>query len=63
MDEHHVAEHARLVAALRSALGDSDAFAVDERVGALLDDLESHMAEEEDVLLGEDLLGDVREGS
>lgn len=58
MDEHHVAEHVRLVAVLHTALDDSDPSAVDERVGEVLDDLESHMTDEEDVLLGEDLLGD-----
>ena len=57
MDEHHVAEHARLVAVLHAAVHESDAVVVDERVGELLDDLESHMTDEEEVLLGEDLLG------
>jgi iron-sulfur cluster repair protein YtfE (RIC family) len=58
MDEHHVAEHARLVAVLHAAVDDSDASAVRTRVVAALDELESHMAEEEEMLLGEDLLGD-----
>jgi len=58
MDERHVAEHANLVAVLETAVDDSDGSTVDERVGEVLDDLESHMAEEEEVLLGEDLLGD-----
>ncbi len=56
MDEHHVAEHAKLVAVLHTAVGDADAFVVQARVGAVLDELESHMAHEEEVLLGEDLL-------
>jgi hypothetical protein len=58
MDAAHVAEHARLVAVARAALDDADALAVDERVGEVLDELESHMDHEEEVLLGEDLLGD-----
>ena len=58
MDEHHVAEHASLVAVLHAAVDDSDAAAVDRRVGAVLDQLESHMDHEEEVLLGEDLLGE-----
>ena len=56
MDEHHVAEHARLVGALRAAVDDPDAVAVDARIGELLDALEAHMADEEVVLLGGDLL-------
>jgi len=63
MDERHVAEHARLVAVLRAAVIDAEASAVQEKVGALLDELESHMAEEEEVLLGEDLLGDEVDGA
>ena len=58
MDEAHVSQHARLVAVLRAALDAADPVAVDAQVGQVLDDLEEHMAEEEDVLLGEDLLGD-----
>ena len=58
MDEHHVAEHARLVAVLRAGVDDSDTSVVQEKIGAVLDELESHMAHEEDMLLGPDLLGD-----
>jgi iron-sulfur cluster repair protein YtfE (RIC family) len=58
MDEHHVAEHAKLVAVLRAAVGDSDVATLRARVTAVLDELEAHMAYEEEVLLGEDLLGD-----
>ena len=53
MDNHHVAEHERLVAALR-AHGTAGL----ERIGELLDELESHMRVEEEVLLAEDLLDD-----
>ncbi len=55
MDERHVAEHAKLVAVLRGAVSAS-ATAIHERVGEVLDELEAHMTEEEEVLLGEDLL-------
>jgi len=58
MDEHHAAEHAKLVAVLNSAVETTDTFAVHARVGAVLDDLEAHMTYEEVVLLGEDLLGE-----
>jgi molybdopterin converting factor small subunit len=56
MDEHHVAEHAKLVAVLNAATGGSSAAEVSARVGEVLDDLEAHMTHEEEVLLGEDLL-------
>jgi iron-sulfur cluster repair protein YtfE (RIC family) len=58
MDEEHVAEHARLVSVLRESTASEDASARLARVGELLDELESHMTIEEEVLLAEDLLDD-----
>jgi len=56
MDELHVAEHARLVGVLRDASATLDEETRKERIGDVLDALEVHMAEEEETLLGEDLL-------
>jgi iron-sulfur cluster repair protein YtfE (RIC family) len=58
MDEPHVTEHARLVSVLKTATDNGTVSVVQERVGALLDELEAHMVEEEEVLLGQDLLSE-----
>jgi len=58
MDERHVAEHARLVGVLRDASATPDEEIRKARIGDVLDQLESHMADEEETLLGEDLLSD-----
>ena len=59
MDEHHVAEHARLLSVLRAADAVADALATtEEGIGEALDELEKHMAIEEEALLAEDLLAD-----
>jgi len=57
MDEAHIAEHARLVAVLRG-LRSADETTRRARIGELLEELESHMTEEEDVLLSEDVPGE-----
>lgn len=53
MDEAHVAEHARLVGELR-AFRAADPVTRRDGVSAILDALETHMTEEEEVLLAED---------
>lgn len=59
MDEHHVAEHARLLSVLRAADAVADELATtEEGIGEALDELEEHMAIEEEALLAEDLLAD-----
>jgi len=58
MDEAHVAEHTRLVTVVREANAESNAAARRRRVEAVLVELEAHMAEEEGVLLAEDLFDD-----
>jgi iron-sulfur cluster repair protein YtfE (RIC family) len=54
MDEAHIAEHARFVFVLRE-LFEAPVVRRD-RVALVLTELESHMADEEDVLLAEELL-------
>jgi hypothetical protein len=61
MDEQHISEHARLVAVLRAAGASPDAGARLVRVGEVLDELESHMTTEEEVLLAEELFADLVE--
>lgn len=53
MDEAHIAEHARLVSELRG-LRSASGIARGARIATILDELESHMSEEEQVLLAED---------
>lgn len=53
MDEKHIREHARLVTVLRG-LRSADEGARRARVAEALEELESHMTEEEEVLLAED---------
>ncbi len=53
MDEAHIAEHSRLVTELRM-LRSADETTRRARIGELLERLESHMTEEEEVLLAED---------
>lgn len=58
MDESHIAEHARLVGVVREACASPDAVDPLVPVVAVLSELESHMNDEEAVLLSEDLLSD-----
>jgi hemerythrin len=55
MDDAHVAAHARLVTKVKEAGVSDDAAARSARVKEVLAELESHMVEEEAVLLAEDL--------
>ncbi len=57
MDEAHIAEHARLVNVLRDLRG-SDEATRRTRIGQVVEELESHMTEEEEVLLAEDVPSD-----
>jgi hypothetical protein len=54
MDEAHIAEHARLVSVLRG-LRTADEATRRTRIAQVIEELESHMTEEEEVLLGEDV--------
>jgi len=54
MDEGHIAEHARLVTVLRG-LRTADEATRRTRITEVIEELESHMTEEEQVLLGEDI--------
>ena len=58
MDESHVYEHTEVLAALLGTSGASDVAAAGKGVAAVLGRIESHMAREEEVLLGEDVLRD-----
>ncbi len=59
MDEAHIAEHSRLVTVLRE-LRAADESTRRARVSEVVEQLESHMNEEEQVLLAEDVPGDDR---
>lgn len=54
MDAAHVAQHARLVSELRGLRSASESTR-STRIASILDELESHMTEEEEVLLAEDV--------
>jgi hypothetical protein len=58
MDEGHIAEHARLVTVLRG-LRTADEATRRRSIAEAIEDLESHMTEEEEVLLGEDVPADL----
>jgi hypothetical protein len=59
MDDAHIAEHARLVDVLRG-LRSVEGAARRRGIAGVLDELEAHMTEEEQVLLAEDVPGEVR---
>lgn len=58
MDEAHIAEHARLVTVVRESAAAANSSVRRADVETILRELESHMIEEEGVLLAEDLFED-----
>jgi hypothetical protein len=58
MDERHIAEHRELAAAAVEAIVMSDTSSETGVLSAILDRIVAHMAMEEIVILGEDVLGD-----
>jgi hypothetical protein len=57
MDEGHIAQHARLVTVLRG-LRTADEATRRTHIAEVIEELESHMTEEEEILLGEDVPAD-----